>query len=615
MSEPILESFREELLALLQSLEADLLDLEGGEDPDGVGKVFRGAHNIKSAAAMLGLTSAAEATHALESVLEAIREGERQVDRATVTHLLGGVDALRALIQGEPSPPAPAEARPAPASSPRRVRLALALDDRALARALDPLALLQVAGELGKVEEAKVDLSRLPDLRALEPERLYLAFELVLVTSASLDELRGALLFAEGSGTVELAELPAARAVEARELPEGCGATTLVVPARRVDALVDLSAELLVASSRVEHLRQEGIPTRDGRMENACREVQKLASRIQEAAMAIRLVPLEPTFVMLRRFIRETSARLGKEVEVVLEGGQTELDRSVAERLLDPLKHLARNALDHGIEPPGERLAAGKVARGRLLLAARQEQGQVVLAVEDDGRGVDPSRVRVAAGERGLLVPGAELSEAEALRLIFQPGFSTAPQAGELSGRGVGLDVVRRNLVDLGGDLQVESQVGRGTGFTLRVPLTLAVLEGLVVGVDGERLVVPLDEVEQLLSLRAGQVARLPDGRVVLQLPDRTVPLVRPLAAGCTVELARRGIALVTSSSAGRVALQVDEVLSQEPVLLKPLHRELRMGGGLLGAAVLGDGRVALVLDLARLLGREMSPCSTEEVA
>lgn len=617
MSERVLEGYREELLALLQPLEADLLDLEKGQEPDGVGKVFRAVHNIKSAAALIGLQAAAGAAHALESLLEAMRDGTQPTNRTTITRLLGGVDALRALVRGEDGPAvqaalaalahAPAEAWPASAPPSRRLRIALALQEDALERALDPLVLLSAVGELGTVERARLELSRLPDLEALVPERLYLAFELVLATSASAQELRSVFLFAEGSGTLEVEELaPAPGPGEAQEEgPAGGAISTLVVPARRVDALVDLSAELLIASTQVEHLRQEGVSSWDGRMESACREALRLASRIQEAAMAIRLVPLEPTFVMLRRFVRETSARLGKEVDVELKGGQTELDRSVAERLLDSLKHLVRNSLDHGIEAPAERRAAGKPPRGRLVLSAREEQRQVALTVEDDGRGIDPERVRATAISRGLIAPDAALPEAEALKLIFEPGFSTAREAGELSGRGVGLDVVRSNLMDLGGDLSVASRVGQGTCLALSVPLTLAVLEGLVVSAAGERLVVPLDVVEQLVHPGAGQIARLPDGRFVLRMPTGVVPILRPPGIEGPEAPRGGGVALIVSThQGGRAALHVDEVLAQESVLLKPLHRGLRMGEGVLGAAIVGDGRVALVLDVAQLTAR-----------
>ena len=609
MTPPVLEGFEEELLPLVQELEKRLLELEDVPGAESVAALFRTTHTLKAAAAMLGFEEVTGAADRMENVLDAVRSGARRLEQATLHDLLGAVDALRGLLRGAPTeagraalaaldaPASPAGA-PAPAP-PRRLRLSLALQEDALTRGMDPLVLLATAAELGTVEAAAVDASRLPPLEALDPERLHLGFQLTLSTSATAAELRAFLAFAESAGTVGVEELAAPERPEApREAPPA--PATLVVGAARVDALVTLGAELLLATSRVEQLRAEGAAPTDVRLESACREALRLATQVQEAAMAMRLAPLEPTFLRIRHFVRVEAAKLGKQVQVELRGGQTELDRSVAERLLGALEHLARNALDHGIAPPEERVGRGKSPQGRLVLSAREERGRVVLEVEDDGRGIDPSRVAAAAAARGLLPPDARLTSEEAVQLILQPGFSTAERVGALSGRGVGLDVVRRNLLAVGGELRVRSQLGKGTRFTLSVPLTMAVLDGLVVSIDGERRVVPRDAVERLVPLELAQLIRLPDGRAVLQLPDGGVPLLRPHAT--QAPLPRRGVAVIVGTSRGRVAIPADEVLSQESVLLKPLPHGLKMAEGVLGAAVLGDGRVALVLDLTALV-------------
>jgi two-component system chemotaxis sensor kinase CheA len=333
--------------------------------------------------------------------------------------------------------------------------------------------------------------------------------------------------------------------------------------------------------------------------------VRRLAARIQEAATTIRLVPLSSTFTMLRRFAREKAPALGKEVVVDISGGDTELDKAVGERLLDPLKHLVRNALDHGIEPAARRAALGKPARGRISLAARAERGAVVVTVEDDGGGLDLDRIRAVARARGLLGDAEEPGDAAILDLVFVPGFTTAEHVGELSGRGVGLDVVRQNVQELGGDVRVESRPGLGTRFVLDVPLTLSVLEGLVVQCGGERLIVPIDVVKTLVRPAPGQIRRLPHGGEILFLATGAVPLVRPGALfGGAGGSGADAVAVIVDVGGRPAALHTDAVLSQEAVMLKSLQRNLRAGEGTLGAAVLGDGRVALVVDVPTLVAR-----------
>lgn len=606
------EAFQLELLDLVRALEAGLLVLEESEesaDGERIAELFRHAHNIKSAAAMLGLSRASAVAHQMETVLEEVRSGQRATTAATISQLLGDVDALLELLTGPGGAgPAPSRPAPAPPGVSRQVVISLRLLPDALRHALDPLVLLAAAAELGQVVSTTTSDRKLPSLFELDPVQLYLEFELVLLTAASERELRALFLFAEGAGDIELREPvpPTAPPDESRE-PATLDRTaqTLLVSVRRVDALVELAAELSAATAQLEQLRDAGASGEEARIHALGHGIRQLASRIHEAALAIRLVPVAPTFMLLRRYVRDQALRLGKSVEMVIRGEQTEVDKIVAERLFDPLKHLVRNALDHGIETPAERQAKGKSSRGRLVLEARQEHGRVVLDVCDDGRGLDLERIRQTARSRGLLAEGDELGDAEASALIFLPGFSTASQIGELSGRGVGLDVVNRSVLDLGGDLRVRSQPDAGVTFTLSVPLTLTMIEGLVLRCAGQRLVVPLDVVRSLARPRADQLTRLPGGGEILRLPGSVVPVVRlsqvlgqepgPAAAG----LPR--IIIVAAAPSGLLGLCVDEIVAQEPVLLKGFHRALRVGAGILAAAVISDGSIALVLDIAAL--------------
>ena len=615
MSSSLAESFREELLTLLGALESSLLALDERPEQERLDEVFRAAHNVKSATAMVGLRAASETAHHLETELDEMRRGGRAVERATVTRLLESVDRLCAQVhEREAAPPCAEEAFEA--SRVRRVRVGLRLTEDAQGAALDPLALLYAIAEFGAVVSSRTDDARLPGLDELDPEAMYLRFELVLETSATIDDLRSTFVFVEDRIELTLEELPAdepprsarsgpARGDEPGDEGRRRGPETVVVGVRRIDALVDLAAELSIATIQLELLRAEGVPASDGRMVTASGELRRLSSRIQEAAMAMRLVPMASTFALLQRYIRDQSLRLGKDVVVDIRGAQTELDKSVAERLFDPLKHLVRNALDHGIETPAERRAAGKPPAGRILLTARQGQGEVVLAVEDDGRGLDLDRVREVAVERGFLGPDEPASEAALLQTLFRPGFTTSAAVGELSGRGVGLDVVQRNVLELGGELRVEGARGQGCCVSLNVPMTLAVIDGLVLRCGQQQIVLPVDDVRQIVRPSVGQRARLPDGQEVLRLPEGPVPLVRPgELLGFGSASPRGGVAVLVSSPAGVVALLADEVASHEQILLKSLHRRLRLPDLILGAAVLGNGRVALVLDVARLASK-----------
>lgn len=598
------EAFQLELLDLVRALEAGLLVLEESADGERIAELFRHAHNIKSAAAMLGLSRASAVAHQMETVLEEVRGGQRKTTAATISQLLGDVDALLELLSGPSGAGAAAPAPEAGAQTTRQVQISLRLLPDSLRHALDPIVLLSAAAELGRVVSASTTDRKLPSLFALDPLQLYLEFELVLETAASERELQALFLFAEGAGDIELRELQPQLPEEPRE-PSALDRTTqtLLVSVRRVDALVELAAELSTATAQLEQLSDERGTSDEIRIHTLGSSIRQLASRIHEAALAIRLVPVAPTFMLLRRYVRDQALRLGKSVEMVIHGEQTEVDKIVAERLFDPLKHLIRNALDHGIETPAEREAKGKPSRGRLVLEARQEHGRVVLDVRDDGRGLDLERIRQTARTRGLLAFDEELDDAEASALIFLPGFSTASQIGELSGRGVGLDVVNRSVLDLGGDLRVRSQPDAGVTFTLSVPLTLTMFEGLVLRSEDQRLVIPLDLVRSLARPRPEQLTRLPGGGEVLRLPDAIVPVVRinqvlGKAKGA-VGLPR--IVIVANAPSGPLGLGVDEIVSQEPVLLKGFHRALRVGAGVLAAAVISDGSIALVLDIAGL--------------
>jgi two-component system chemotaxis sensor kinase CheA len=317
--------------------------------------------------------------------------------------------------------------------------------------------------------------------------------------------------------------------------------------------------------------------------------------------MSVRMVPVIQLFGRFRRLIHDLSRETGKEIDLITEGETTELDKTVIERLADPLVHLIRNSADHSLEPPEERLAAGKPARGSILLAARQAGAEVVITVKDDGRGVNRDRVRAKAEESGLLAPGAVISDADLLQIVFQPGFSTAAAVTNLSGRGVGMDVVKRTIETLRGSLELLSPPGEGAQVALRIPLTLAIIDGLLVRVGVERYVIPLSAVEECLELTPEQDARS-TGRSVLTIRDQLVPFLRLRALFHTKSPPDAYQKIVVVSTGGeRVGLVVDQILGDHQTVIKPLSAFHAEVGAFSGATILGDGGVALILDVGHL--------------
>jgi two-component system, chemotaxis family, sensor kinase CheA len=357
--------------------------------------------------------------------------------------------------------------------------------------------------------------------------------------------------------------------------------------------------ELVIAQSR---LTQVSATSNDPNLRSVAEELERLASGLRDSMMFVRMVPISQLFGRFRRLIHDLGRDLNKAIEFRTEGETTELDKTVIERLADPLIHLIRNAADHGLETTPERRAANKPETGTVLLAARQVGAEVVISVSDDGHGIDHDRVRAKAEENGLIAPGAVLSEAEILQLIFQPGFSTAKAVSNLSGRGVGMDVVKRTIEGLRGSIEITSTPGQGSRVDLRIPLTLAIIEGLLVRVGTGRYVIPLSSVEECVELSREQDLRS-SGRSFLTLRNSLVPFLRLrelFATGTDPDLYQKVV--VVSTGADRVGLVVDQILGNHQTVIKPLSRFHAKVETFSGATILGDGGVALIMDVAHLV-------------
>ncbi len=377
------------------------------------------------------------------------------------------------------------------------------------------------------------------------------------------------------------------------------GTDSVRVPAERLDELMDRVGELVIAQSR---LKQVAAANRDLQVQSVAEEIERLAMDLRDTTMGVRMLPIGSLFGRFRRLVHDLARELGKKIELTAIGEETELDKTVIDRLNDPLIHLIRNAIDHGLELPDERAAHGKPDQGRITLTARHAGAEVLVSVGDDGRGLDRARIQARAEEQGLLTPGAKLTDSELFQIVFQPGFSTAREVTSLSGRGVGMDVVKRTIDALRGTIDVSSTPGLGSEVTLRLPLTLAIIDGLLVRVGDGRYVIPLAAVEECVELSAAEDARS-RGRNFLNIRGELVPFLRLRELfNAATPADRYQKVVVVSSGELRVGLVVDQVIGDHQTVIKSLSRLHADVANFSGATILGDGTVALILDVAHLV-------------
>ncbi|CAK0763892.1 two-component system, chemotaxis family, sensor kinase CheA [Gammaproteobacteria bacterium] len=471
-----------------------------------------------------------------------------------------------------------------------------------LAEYLDQLGEIDEAERLGQI---LVRCGALTSFGLSEALRLQTSMSEELPAEASSDafsqDLRkplGQIVVDEGLVQPEVVEAALAAQKRARER-KATEAASLRVNAAKLDALIEVIGELVIASAGANLLaREEGSST----LQESNASVARLVEEVRNGALQLRMVQIGDTFQRFQRVVRDLSKELGKDIELVLEGAETELDKTVVEQITDPLTHLVRNAIDHGIEQPEVRVANGKPSHGRLTLAARHDAGAIVIDVGDDGAGLDLTKIRKKAEERGLLTPGQSMSDAELPRLIFEPGFSTADSVTNLSGRGVGMDVVRRNIEALRGEVKIETQLNQGTIISLRLPLTLAIIDGFLVGVGDAQYVVPLDMVAECREF-TDQDADLAKTRNCLNLRGAVLPCVHLRDYfGRRESSARRQNVVVARSGNRKAGLVVDHLMGQFQTVIKPLSPVFGAIPGVSGSTILGSGKVALILDVPGLI-------------
>ena len=628
----------------LDAMEAGLLALEGGSaDPEVINSVFRAAHSIKGGAATFGFEKMAALTHVLETLLDEIRAGKRALAASAVDAMLGSVDVLRALLaeaeQGRPADPAAVEAvhqrlqrelgqpgaavaEAAPEPEPEGWDIAFSPAPSLFMSGNDPLRIIRELEHLGPLE-VNARLDRLPEFGQLDPLEACIAWDLGLrgkVPRSSIDDVFAWVVddceldirpqVADAADAV--ANAPAADATPAPAPPvapaaaavPGAGGgeaeSSIRVSVDKVDALINLVGELVITQAMLKQVSGGMDPAQAERLFAGLELLERNTRDLQEAVIGVRMLPVDAVFRRFPRLVRDLSSRLGKQVRLRTIGEGTELDKGLIEKIADPLVHLVRNSIDHGLEMPDVRQAAGKDETGTITLAASHQGGHIVIEVADDGRGLDRARILGKAIERGLQVPDNP-TDAQVWDLIFQPGFSTADQVTDLSGRGVGMDVVRRNIQALGGEVQLESAPGRGTRVVIRLPLTLAILDGMVVSTGGEILILPLTHVLEALQPQAADIRTVAGEGRVLRVRGEYLPLLSLSGTFGYRADASEPLVVVVEGDGQKLALQVEELVGQQQVVVKNLEKNYRRVPGISGATILGDGRVALIVDVGAL--------------
>lgn len=608
------QAFFDESSEHLAEMERLLVALDiDNPDSESLNAIFRAAHSVKGGSGIFGFTEMASVTHALESLLDLLRKGNAQPEPTMIDAILKSGDLLGEILQC--------------------YRGGAELDANmhsACDQAIEELQLLcSSAASRGSVaatagESTSVDDESFGFFDA-EPA---VKDEIFGLFSDTKIEDTGFGLF-EDTPTVSLSNIPDLSQSNATDRSQQSpvsttpvASTPTKVPAsesssirvsiEKTDQLINLVGELVITEAMLEQMGRELDPEQSERMHQALSQLARNTRQLQEAAMSLRMLPIGQVFSRFPRLVRDLASKLGKHIDLVVDGEHTELDKGLIEKLTDPLTHIVRNSIDHGIEMPEQRTAAGKNVRGKVQLRAFHRGGNIVIEVIDDGRGLNREKILTKARERGLPVH-SDMNDTEVWQLIFEPGFSTAEVVTDVSGRGVGMDVVRRNIAAMSGRVEIESWEGQGSRIAIRLPLTLAILDGMLVSVGDETYVVPLASIVESLQPDAGSISTVAGRGRVIRVRGEFIPLVAlhellntPSHCGDVSE----SIVVLLEAATGTFALQVDALAGQSQVVIKSLESNYRRVAGFTGATILGSGRVAMILDVDGLLrmSHEIAP-------
>jgi two-component system chemotaxis sensor kinase CheA len=602
-------TFFDEAQEHLESIEERAMTLGGGStDPEVLNAIFRAAHSIKGGSGTFGFTQLTDATHEMETLFDSLRKGEGEADASTVRLLLDACDAFKAHL-----------AR-------------LKGGERGHDPAMDALRATLVGYRAGRAQpggaaSAKPVAPAKADTRTPKPteESFFGDDEKPAAPApaasqpATAEKPGSAYGFFDDAPPEPEAPRPRRRAQDKIEEkyglfePSGEGAgphnrrkgdsSSIRVGVEKIDRIVNLVGELVIAQAMMQQAAGSGAREQDEHLTHSLATIDRNTRDLQQAVMSIRMMPMEFVFSRFPRVVYDVSSRLGKRVHLRTQGQETELDKELIELLIDPLTHVVRNAIDHGIEPPEERARAGKPETGTLQMRATHRGGSVIIEVSDDGRGLDRERIIAKGRELGFPVDES-MTDVQVWDLVFEAGFSTAKEVTSLSGRGVGMDVVRRNIGSLGGAVSLSSRKGEGTTVTIQLPLTLAVLDGMIVGVGDEQYIVPLEFVAEAIMPAAADIKTIVNQPSLVAVRGEHLPIVK---LEDVVQFERNGapapdpLCLVVEVDNRRAALMVDKLVGQQQLVVKSLESNLHSVPGVAGATILGDGRVSLILDVTSL--------------
>jgi len=656
-----LETFYEESFEGLEIMETELLALDVGEaDNETINTIFRAAHSIKGGSGTFGLNAVADFTHVMETLLDEMRDGKREVTEEAVNLLLTTVDVLREMLtalrenseldgerikvthdQLEELLGADSTTQQSNTETPAVVsaategwHISFHPHVNLFKTGNDPVRILRELESLGELE-VKMDPAALPDFNNLDPEESFLGWEIDLkgeVTREAIDEVFAwvedecdltitaidataenvtaeiiqTAPEAEERRTEDRRTTEKSRRQDNRRKTKSAGETTSIrVGIDKVDSVINLVGELVITQSMLSTLGENFDMSKVNSLIQGMEQLELNTRQLQEEVMRMRMMPINFAFQRFPRLVHDMSQKMGKNIELKMTGEQTELDKTVMEKIGDPLVHLVRNSLDHGIESAEQRKEAGKPETATLGLNAYHQGGNIVIEVIDDGAGLNEEKIFAKAVEQGLVPADAKLEAAKIHELILLPGFSTADEVTDVSGRGVGMDVVVRNIRSLGGSLEVWSKPGHGSKFTIRLPLTLAILDGQTVSVGDEDYIVPLISIIESIQLTSDMLNIVVGKGETFKLRNEHLPIIRlhnVLGGDPNTTDLTKGLLVVVESDGRKTGIFVDELKGQQQVVIKSLEVNYKRIEGISGATILGDGSVALIVDIPGLI-------------
>ncbi|WP_373018104.1 chemotaxis protein CheA [Thiomicrorhabdus sp.] len=681
MMETFRQTYLEESFEGLDVMEAGLLSLPPGTpDNEKINEIFRAAHSIKGGSGTFGFIEIAGFTHVLETLLDEMRDGRRDVTQEAIDTMLAAVDVLRDMLTKlQDRQPIDEERANQVQSALERIlgmesgseeskseqvaetseessgewQIKIVPEKELLQTGNEPLRIFRELETLGELN-VKADLSQLPEAAEFQPEDLYIKWDLTLSGDSVVeDDIKEVFEWIDGDGaeititspksssvdavqseaetTVEegvveqsvvqeapasskVADIQATKPAAGKANAKAAAAppkqeSSIRVDLSKIDQMVNLVGELVITQSMLSQFGEQAEQERDSggsgewidKLKEGLTHLERHTRELQESVMNIRMLPVSFAFNRMPRIVHDVSQKLGKQIDLVMEGEGTELDKTMLEQLTDPLVHIVRNSIDHGIESPEVRAQAGKPAKGTVKMAAFHEGGNIMIQITDDGAGINAAKIEQKAIEKGVIEADHNLSEAEIVDLIFHPGFSTAEVVSDISGRGVGMDVVRRNIKGLGGSVEVQTTLGVGSVFSIRLPLTLAILDGQLCKVGSETYVFPLVSIIESIQVDKSLIKGISGQAELYKLRDAYIPVIRlhkKLGIKDACEDLAEGLLVVVEDGGKRAGIFVDDLLGQQQVVIKSLESNFMKIDGIAGATILGDGTVSFILDV-----------------